>query len=624
MMPANDKFLIGHWLFDPMANTLSHTIATDQLEIKLDHKVAEVLQYLIAEQGKVVTRDELLDNLWPNQVIADDVLNVAISSLRKALGDKPKQPDFIKTIPRKGYQLISHVEKLEQEIKTNAKVNKNAQSEIINKDKSADENPPQKKANSNNNRFSRFTYIVVLVALFSFALFYMNNKSNDDNSKIKLAVLPFDYYSSIGDKEYLADGLTEALINRLVQEKNFSITSRTSVMQYKTNKPAIAEVVEQLNVDWILEGSVQIENDYIQVTAQLIDGHDDTHVWSETYQQKLTDLFAIQADISDKIAARFTVNSVKPSKTKKIPAAAYDAYLQAKYLAHQGKTQESISQYKQAIKLHPKYAQAIAGLAHHSFLSAFNQPDKAISAIDEGSKLALKAAAINTKPASVQLVLALHYLYQLYDYQLAGIAFEQAYQSNNQDLMILEWYVQYLFASNQLVKAQEISTHMMAVSPLAYNKTTQFFSYYYQEDYSNTLKELAKKESFISAAYFQSLHLWTALAMHDETAFFSHLPKFLSAFKTSSDNSKKINDKCLAQDLASCLRSLITELPDLSLYDQAELNAWAGEKRVAIDLLKQLVDKNALSVIKIAIEPSFYSLKNEPEFQALLTKLKLK
>jgi len=621
-MSANDKFLIGHWLFDPMANTLSHTIATDQLEIKLDHKVAEVLQYLIAQQGKVITRDELLDNLWPNQVIADDVLNVAISSLRKALGDKPKQPDFIKTIPRKGYQLISHVEKLEKEKETNA--NKNARPEIIEANNFADEHLPQKKATPNSKNLSRFAYIIVLITLFSFALFYGDDKSTDNNSKIKLAVLPFDYYSSIGDKEYLADGLTEALINRLVQEKNFLITSRTSVMQYKTNKPAIAEVVEQLSVDWILEGSVQIENDYIQVTAQLINGHDDTHVWSETYQRKLTDLFAIQADISDKIAARFTVNPINPNKTKEIPAAAYDAYLQAKYLAHQGKTQESISQYKQAIKLHPDYAQAIAGLAHHSFLSAFNQPDKAIAAIDEGSKLALKAAAINTKPASVQLVLALHYLYQLHDYQLAGIAFEQAYQSNNQDLMILEWYVQYLFATNQLVKAQAISTHMMAVSPLAYNKTTQFFSYYYQGDYSNTLKELARKETFISAAYFQSLHLWTALAMHDEPAFFSHLPKFLSAFKTSNDNSKQINDQCLAQDLANCLRSLITELPDLSLYDQAELNAWAGEKRVAIDLLKQLVDKNALSIIKIAIEPSFSSLKNDAEFQELLAKLKLK
>lgn len=584
-------YLLGEWQFNPQTHQLSQNVH----DIKLDNKVSELLHYLINSPEEIITRDQLLDDLWPNQLISDDVLNVAMSSLRKALGDNAKKPEYIRTIPRKGYQLIVEAKTLSNTDKVKS-----------------------------SNRRSPIRYVLVsllLVVLFVAVYLFFNQRAEQDYSKnVKIAVLPFDYYSSIGDREYIADGLTEAIINRLVQESNFLVTSRTSVMEYKTKKPKISEVSEQLNVDWVLEGSVQIENQHILVTAQLINGHNDTHVWSETYQKELTDLFAIQNDISEQIAARFNQQEAHLANDK-VPPEAYDALLQAKYFSYQGKNERSIDKYQEALSVYPNYAEALAGLAHHHFLSAYGQPNKAKLAIANGSELALQAAMIKADSSDVQLVLALHYFYQLNDYAKAGQAFKTAFELNNQDLTIQEWYVQYLFATNQLQKAEQIAKHMMAVSPLAYNKLTQFYTYYYQEDYQGAANELESKKPFIPTSYYYSLNLWLALADSNTTLFAQYLPLLLEELKFKQDSIEQANKWLAEGKLSDCLVWLAESLPSLSSYDKAEILAWAGKQEEATALLDTLSDQKALSIVKINAEPSFQSLINNPKFQHVLAQL---
>ena len=597
-MQKKNTFLMGDWLID--ADGLS--IQNKHLNKDLDSKVMQLLVYLVDNRERVVTRNELLDQLWANQIVADDVLNVAMSSLRKALGDDFKTPTYIKTLPRKGYQLIA----------------------------------PVKTILANRQSIKLYWLITTLFVLMIALLLWFKFKPvaviSDSNQPIRLAVLPFDYYSSIRNREYIADGLTEAIINQLVQESALQVTSRASVMQYKVKKASIKEVVEQLNVEWILEGSVQLEGDKILVTAQLINAVEDVHIWSETYQRNLSDLFKIQTEFASEIVTRLnlsskqaTINNNK-STLRKIPPAAYDRFLQAQFFQYQGESEKAINAYKQSIDLYPDYAQAYAQayahLSHSYFSKAYSEGKQAGELIDKASKLAFKALQIDPNPAYVQLAIALTYLYKDYDYQAAGKAFKLAFKRNNQDLMILEWFAEYLLITKQFDKAEQLAKHMVASSPLAYNKDTTYRALYYSGDFKGADKEVANKAMIISEGYRESLYAWNSLASGNHDSLLSHAPLFLKELKVQQN----IIDEFLAslkdKGLRNALNFIVENTPAFNNYDRAKFYAWAGENKKAILLLKTLVAERNLQVLKLGIEPAFKLLTDEPDYIALLKQLK--
>jgi TolB-like protein/DNA-binding winged helix-turn-helix (wHTH) protein len=594
-MSQKNILLVGDWL-----------VKLDGLSIQnkhqhkdLDPKVMQLFAYLVDNRQRVVTRGELLDQLWKNQVVADDVLNVAMSSLRKALGDDFKTPIYIKTLPRKGYQLIA----------------------------------PVKPVSSNSRSIKLNSIIAVLLVLvIATALWFQFNpvgEITDSKQPVRLAVLPFDYYSSVKNGEYIADGLTEAIINRLVQESDLQVTSRASVMQYKTEKISIKEVVAQLNVDWVLEGSVQLEGDKIQVTAQLINAVKDVHIWSETYQRNITDIFAIQAELASEIVTRFNFSS-KPmtlnnsdSTLSQIPVEAYDRFLQAQFFQYKGEHEKAMNAYQQAIDLYPNYAQAYAHISHSYFSKSYSEDKQAAEYIEKASQLAIKAVQIDPDPAYVQLVMALTYLYKDYDYHAAGQAFKLAFERNNQDLMTLEWYIEYLLITEQFDKAEQLAKHMVTISPLAYNKIRPYEILYYRGDYAGADQEVANKTATISASYRESLYVYNALASGNHDDLLSHAPLFLKEFKIQQNIIDKFIVLLKEQGRSSALYFIAEKIPALNNYDKAKFYAFAGEKEKAILLLQALLAERNLQVLKLAIEPAFKLLADEPDYIALLKKLKL-
>lgn len=600
-MSKENTFLVGDWL-----------VKLDGLSIQnkhqrrdLDLKVMQLLVYLLSNRERVVSRDELLDQLWKDQVVTDDVLNVAISSLRKAFGDDFKSPVYIKTLPKKGYQLIAPV-----------------------------------KAVSSNRRDIKLNWMITVLLVLVIATplwFYFNpivETSNsslnlNSNQPVRLAVLPFDFFSPVKNREYIADGLTEAIINQLVKESNLQVTSRTSVMQYKETKISIPEVVEQLNVDWILEGSVQLEGDQILVTAQLIDAVNDNHLWSETYQRNLTGLIEIQAEVAAEIVSRLNLSSNQiglnnsHSKPNRIPAEAYDSFLQAQFYQYKGDDDKAMKAYQQAIDRYPHYAEAYAYLSHAYFSKAYSGGEQAGEYIDMASKLAIKSFQIDSSPAYAQLVMALTYLYKDYDYQAAGQAFQLAFERNNQDLMILEWFSEYLLITEQFDKVEQLAKHMVLISPLAYNKITAYRALYYRGSYKEADLEVANKAAIISAKSRESLYVWNSLATGSHEALLRHTPLFLKEFGVPQNNIDEFTALLKDKGLNSALNFIVEKIPAFSDYDKAKLYAWAGENEKAIKLLQSLVAERNIQVLRLAIEPSFKLLSNEPDYIVLLKQLKL-
>lgn len=185
--------------------------------------------------------------------------------------------------------------------------------------------------------------------------------------KNSIAVLPFVNMSSDPEQEYFSDGLTEELLNLLAKIPELRVTSRSSAFAFKGQAISIPEVAAKLRVANILEGSVRKSGNRIRVTAQLIDASSDVHLWSETYDRELDDIFAIQDDISAAVveALQLTLLGQVP-KSRKISTEALDLNMQARYFWHrrgEGDIERARDYYQRALEIDPKNAPAWAGLA---------------------------------------------------------------------------------------------------------------------------------------------------------------------------------------------------------------------------------------------------------------------
>ena len=260
-----------------------------------------------------------------------------------------------------------------------------------------------------------------------------------------IAVLPFENLSRDPDNAYFAEGIQEEILTRLAKIADLKVISRTSTQRYQSKPGNLAEIAKQLGVANILEGSVQKAADQVRVNVQLINAQTDSHLWAETYDRKLTDIFGVESEIAKGIAeslqAKLTGReeqalAVKPTNNPE----AYDAYLRG--LAFEARSSllstldlvgKAIGFYERAVQLDPNFALAWARLSRADALLYFNRDDTTTAARGDAAKRALENAQ-KLEPNSPETLLALGY-YQywvLRDYGLPkprSVASAKCYQA---------------------------------------------------------------------------------------------------------------------------------------------------------------------------------------------------
>lgn len=195
-----------------------------------------------------------------------------------------------------------------------------------------------------------------------------------------IAVLPFLNLSNDPENEYFSEGMSEEVLNLLCKLPQLTVASRTSSFSFKGKDVDLATVARKLAVDVILEGSVRRFGDRVRITAQLIDGHSDRHLWSETYDRELKDVFQVQDEIARNIVSALEL-SLSPAQEKSLLARgavrdmdAYDFYLRGRYYAERGEFTHALAMFEKAIELEPDYALAWAGAADaHSWATHWVQ-----------------------------------------------------------------------------------------------------------------------------------------------------------------------------------------------------------------------------------------------------------
>jgi len=244
------------------------------------------------------------------------------------------------------------------------------------------------------------------------------------NAPTAIAVLPFVNMSSDDEQEYFSDGLSEELLNLLTKIPELRVAARTSSFSYKGKDVKVAQIGEELNVAHVLEGSVRKSGNRVRITAQLIHAEDGYHLWSESYDRTLDDVFAIQDEIAAEVVAQLKVTLLSAAPVvKETDPEAYALFLQARHLARQGTTQafeQSVTLYQQALAVAPDYIAAWDGLA----AVYSDQTDRGLRPTEEGYALARRAAdkALAIDPDYAKGYARLGWIKMVHDHDLAAAA----------------------------------------------------------------------------------------------------------------------------------------------------------------------------------------------------------
>jgi len=376
-------------------------------------------------------------------------------------------------------------------------------------------------------RGRRVDFVVIAVLCAAVVMFAYDKWWPEEVLEQSIAVLAFENMSGDPEQEYLSDGIAEELLNALAKIPELHVTSRSSSFSFKNQNVPISEVAQQLNVSHVLEGSVRKSGERIRITAQLIDAASDKHLWSETYDRELTDLFTVQDDIAGQIREALKVRLVEssgedasPAVTRSAELVAYDAYLQGReILRHRDhrRYEEAGNLFLRAVRLDPTFAEAhaqvaiTAGLAYER-LSAEEMEYVANFAIEHLAKAealnpdfpelhgARGLFAVNTDPAE------------------AVVHLERALELNPNYADAMNWLHNAYARVGRDEEAEQILQRMFAIDPLSVLSLARQFNRMAASGQYAEAHALAEKMSVYSKARAYWYHTRASLHFQGNVA----------------------------------------------------------------------------------------------------------
>jgi len=357
-------------------------IYKDGVTIKLEPRTMRLLLCLAERDGEVVSIDQLLDEVWKGVVVSPDSVYQAIASLRRILGDDPKEPAYIANVTRRGYRLVASVGPWVEEPMTEAAEPgdgaKDPPVAVVEPATRSADSPVIKQGRPGLPVKHAALYgIAALAVLLVVVLLWSRLPPTPDPAGLpaaarsvnphSIAVLPFLDISEKKDQEYFSDGLSEELIDLLAQTPDLQVIAHTSSFYFKGKQVTIAEIARTLGVANVLEGSVRKSGSRLRVTAQLIRADTGVHLWSKTYDRDVHDIFQVQDEVAAAVvdALRVKLLSAKPilSAHQTANSDAYDQYLIGKQAYNRDDYADAVAAYRQAVALDPNFGAAYAGLA---------------------------------------------------------------------------------------------------------------------------------------------------------------------------------------------------------------------------------------------------------------------
>ena len=612
------KITFGDFELDPRSRRL---LRANQA-IPLNAKALDLLLFLASNSGRVVSKDETLKAVWPDQVVEESNLAVQISAIRKALGDQKEEPRFLVTIPGKGYQFVAEVLVSEQPAKSGAK----------------HEDPEQASAKQASRSSKRLLIIAAVVVLLVSTVLagrfvFWPSKSSAQS----IAVLPFGNQTGGVTADYLADGLPESLISSLSRIRGLKVMSRESSFRYRGQTDA-KTVGKDLGVEAILMGRIVQFGDSVSIRAELVSTNDNSLVWSKQFTRSLSDFDQLQIDIAQSITSELKIKLTDPDKEllgkdQTENPEAYQLYLIGRYHLNQLTDDgflKARDNFRKATEIDPKYAMAHAGLANaYNMLCGWGA-----LAPNEGYPLAkasaLKALELNETLAEAHAALGIVKLFYDADWRGAEKELQRAIEINPSYADALMMYGHQLMLEGRFDEAHTFAARAKELDPLSLIKIISSGNvFYFQRNHASAIEIYQKAVSMDPNSGLAHWSLGNALLQADRIdESIAEYQKSIPLSGRSPDEpaslayafaiAKKPSEaRKIIEDLRARGNSYIPTALIASVYGAL------GENDRAFELLEQAFRERDALLVYLKVDPMFDPLRRDPRFPILLKRIGL-
>jgi len=454
-------------------------------------------------------------------------------------------------------------------------------------------------------------------------------------SEKSIAVLPFADMSEKKDQEYFSDGLSEELLNLLAKIPELKVAGRTSSFYYKGKAVKLAEMARELHVAHLLEGSVRRSGNRVRITAQLVRADNGYHLWSQTYDRELDDIFKVQDEIAAAVVAALKLELLPNHETlvagnRTENPAAHTQYLLGRQFFNRTNTEDfrrAVAAYEQAIALDPKYASAYAGLAvAENELS--HDPENTLAEVLAGQQRALAAAdrAIAIDPSLSEGYAARGFLRFTIDWDWAGAEADlsRAFALDPGSYRAYTCYACFLAGLGRLSEALEINEKAIELDPLS---ADTWFRRSTQLNAAGRLPEARKAATRALEISPEHAFAWFNLGV---TSLLEGNPKAaLAEFRKTSKARREAGVAMAEHDLGHAMESqqaldaLVAGYASTNAYQVAEAYAWRGERDAAFNWLERAHAQHDGILVQVKFDPLLAQLHADPRFSAMLEKMGL-
>lgn len=645
--------------------TRSGELRKDGETIRLQPQPVKVLALLIANAGQLVTREEIQRAVWESETFVDfeHGLNFCIKQIRAALGDSAQSPRFIETLPRRGYRFIAPVERISSENQPSTEVADSlASGEASSQSAKPEASPLTKEAEppvipiatpvsaspvatpvlvSLRRKGAVIAVAILLIVAGYFGWQRFARRASPVKSKVMLAVLPFENLSRDPEQDYFSDGLTEEMIAQLgqLQPEKLGVIARTSAMIYKRGGKDVRQIGSELNVDYILEGSVRREGDRARITAQLIQVSDQTHLWSESYERNQQDALAIQSDVARNIARALALELLPSEKNKTssvaAPTEAHDAYLKGRYLWNKGRPDDigkSVIQFERAIEIAPDYALAHAGLSDSYIQLGMRHRVHPMEAYPKAKAAALQALELDDTLSEAHTSLGTIRFRFDWDWAGAEREFKRAIELNPSYGRAHHDYAWFLVAMQrfdeavaEIRRAQELDP----LSPLANSDVG--WVYLRARRYDDAIEQIRRTlelEPDFATAEGCLERAFTMKGQHREA---------LDLARKTMIRAGAGPDELAALDRADAKQGMrnfeqwklkrkneAAKKSSVSPYNFAQSYAALDDRDAAFDFLERAITERDSEIASVMVDPAFDNLRSDARYAAILRRMRLR
>lgn len=616
--------------------------------IQLTAKTFDLLLALVESQGRELGKEELMQRVWPNQVVEDANLTVTMANLRKALGEKASDHRFIVTIPGKGYRFVAEMTDrnprrafiVEETTEAQVTLEEDVLGDELNK-RLIDARPLLLTTPGTRHRWLAGALSFAVIAIFITGYFvWFRRGTAPANSQIKsIAVLPFKPLVANSRDESLELGMADTLIARLSNIHEITVRPISSVRRYSSLEQDPIAAGREQRVDAVLDGQIQRAGEKVRVTVRLLRISDGAPLWSNQFDEKMTDIFAVQDSISDRVASALAVtltNEEKRGMVKRYTSdtQAYQLYLKGRYQLNR-LTDDGFFRgrdfFQQAINKDPNYGLAYAGLADaYNRLGGFESLASK-ETFPKAREAANKALELDESLAEAHSELATVYYSYDWDFPAAAREFQRAIQLNPSYSDVHQMNSYYLASMGRFDEALAEMRRALELDPLSLEKTSGIGEIFYLERrYDEAIEQYRKALEIDSNSGFTHWALGRPLLAQGK--YNEAIAEFQKSIPLSGDSPDEPAELARAYALAGRRGEALKIIEELNRLAErkhvgptvlASIYAALGDKDQAFVFLNKAFEQRDTLLIVLKVEPMFDPLRSDPRFAELVRRVGL-